>query len=43
MNAIPAKVAGVAEVIMVVPMPGGEVNPHVLAAARLAGVDRIFT
>ncbi|WP_305042106.1 histidinol dehydrogenase [Geoalkalibacter sp.] len=42
MNAIPAKVAGVAEIIMVVPMPGGEVNPHVLAAAHLAGVDRIF-
>ncbi len=42
MNAVPAKVAGVGEVIMVVPMPGGEVNPHVLAAARIAGVDRIF-
>ena len=42
MNAVPAKVAGVAEVVMVVPMPGGGVNPHVLAAARLAGVDRIF-
>ncbi|MCK5826735.1 MAG: histidinol dehydrogenase [Desulfuromusa sp.] len=42
MNAIPAKVAGVAEVIMVVPMPGGEANPHVLAAAKIAGVDRIF-
>jgi len=42
MNAVPAKVAGVAEVIMVVPMPGGEINPHVLAAARIAGVDRIF-
>lgn len=42
MNAVPAKVAGVAEVVMVVPMPGGEVNPHVLAAARIAGVDRIF-
>lgn len=42
MNAVPAKVAGVEEVIMVVPMPGGEVNPHVLAAARIAGVDRIF-
>ena len=42
MNALPAKVAGVGEVIMVVPMPGGEINPHVLAAARLAGVDRIF-
>ena len=42
MNAIPAKVAGVGEVIMVVPMPGGEINPHVLAAAKIAGVDRIF-
>jgi histidinol dehydrogenase len=42
MNAIPAKVAGVSEVVMVAPMPGGEVNPHVLAAAHLAGVDRIF-
>lgn len=42
MNAIPAKVAGVAEVIMVVPMPGGEVNSAVLAAAHIAGVDRIF-
>lgn len=42
MNAVPAKVAGVEEVIMVVPMPGGDVNPHVLAAARIAGVDRIF-
>ena len=42
MNAIPAKVAGVGEVIMVVPMPGGEMNPHVLAAAKIAGVDRIF-
>lgn len=42
MNAVPAKVAGVAEVIMVVPMPGGEVNPFVLAAARISGVDRVF-
>lgn len=42
MNAVPAKVAGVGEVIMVVPMPGGEINPYVLAAADLAGVDRIF-
>jgi histidinol dehydrogenase len=42
MNAIPAKVAGVGEIIMVVPMPGGVVNPHVLAAAHIAGVDRIF-
>ncbi|ESS72478.1 histidinol dehydrogenase HisD [Methyloglobulus morosus KoM1] len=43
MNAIPAKVAGVGELIMVVPMPKGECNPLVLAAAYLAGVDRIFT
>ncbi len=42
MNALPAKVAGVGEIIMVVPMPGGVVNPHVLAAARLAGVHRIL-
>ncbi len=42
MNAVPAKVAGVEDLIMVVPMPGGEVNPHVLAAAKIAGVDRIF-
>jgi histidinol dehydrogenase len=42
MNAVPAKVAGVAEIIMVVPMPDGVVNPHVLAAAHIAGVDRIF-
>ncbi len=42
MNAVPAKVAGVKEVIMTVPMPGGEVNPYVLAAAKLAGVDKIF-
>ncbi|WP_232426552.1 histidinol dehydrogenase [Desulfuromonas soudanensis] len=42
MNAVPAKVAGVPEVIMTVPTPDGVVNPHVLAAARLAGVDRIF-
>ena len=43
MNALPAKVAGVAEVIMVVPTPGGVRNPMVLAAAHLAGVDRVFT
>jgi histidinol dehydrogenase len=42
MNAVPARVAGVGEVIMVAPTPGGEINPHVLAAARLSGVDRIF-
>jgi len=42
MNAIPAKVAGVAELIMVVPTPRGEVNELVFAAAALAGVDRVF-
>ena len=42
MNAVPAKVAGVPRVVMVVPAPGGELNPLVLAAARLAGVDEIF-
>ena len=42
MNAIPAKVAGVQELIMVVPTPNGEVNELVLAAAAVAGVDRIF-
>jgi histidinol dehydrogenase len=42
MNAIPAKVAGVAELIMVVPTPDGEVNDMVLAAAAIAGVDRVF-
>ncbi|MBF0217952.1 MAG: histidinol dehydrogenase [Gammaproteobacteria bacterium] len=42
MNAIPAKVAGVAELIMVVPTPAGEVNPLVLAAAALCHVDRVF-
>jgi histidinol dehydrogenase len=43
MNAIPAKVAGVKEVIMVVPTPGGVKNELVLAAASIAGVDRVFT
>jgi histidinol dehydrogenase len=43
MNAIPAKVAGVGELIMVVPTPRGEKNALVLAAARITGVDRIFT
>lgn len=42
MNAVPAKVAGVPEVIMVVPTPDGVINPHILAAARLSGVDRVF-
>jgi histidinol dehydrogenase len=43
MNAIPAAVAGVAELIMVVPTPGGVVNELVLAAAHIAGVNRVFT
>jgi histidinol dehydrogenase len=42
MNAIPAKVAGVAELVMVVPTPDGAVNDMVLAAASIAGVDRVF-
>lgn len=42
MNAIPAKVAGVHELIMVVPTPNGEKNALVLAAAAIAGVDRVF-
>ena len=42
MNAIPAKVAGVGELIMVVPTPNGERNQLVLAAAAIAGVDRVF-
>ena len=42
MNAIPAKVAGVSELIMVVPTPKGDVNDLVLAAAAIAGVDRVF-
>jgi len=43
MNAIPAKVAGVSELIMVVPTPDGIVNQLVLAAAAIAGVDRVFS
>ena len=43
MNAIPAHVAGVQEIIMVVPTPGGELNQLVLAAAAAAGVSRVFT
>ena len=43
MNAIPAKVAGVMEIIMVVPTPDGVKNELVLAAAAIAGVDRVFT
>jgi len=43
MNAIPAHVAGVQEIIMVVPTPGGELNQLVLAAAAVAGVTKVFT
>lgn len=43
MNAIPAKVAGVDELTMVVPAPDGELSPMVLAAAAIAGVDRVIT
>jgi histidinol dehydrogenase len=42
MNAIPAKVAGVGRLVMVVPTPDGKLNPLVLAAARLAGIDEIY-
>jgi histidinol dehydrogenase len=42
MNAIPAKVAGVARLVMVTPTPGGDANPLVLAAAALAGVDEVW-
>lgn len=43
MNAIPAKVAGVKELVMVTPAPNGEINQMVLAAAAICGVDRVFT
>ncbi len=43
MNVIPAVVAGVQEIVMVVPAPGGELAPLVLAAASVAGVDRVFS
>ncbi|CAN5171842.1 histidinol dehydrogenase [soil metagenome] len=43
MNAIPAKVAGVGEIVMVTPVQSGGINPLVLAAASIAGVDRLFT
>jgi histidinol dehydrogenase len=43
MTAIPAKIAGVREIVMVAPTPGGESNELVLAAAAIAGVDRVFT
>lgn len=43
MNAVPAKVAGVGHITMVVPAPNGELNPLVLAAAHLSGVDSVMT
>lgn len=43
MNVIPARVAGVGEIVMTVPAPGGELDSTVLAAAHIAGVDRVFT
>jgi histidinol dehydrogenase len=43
MSCIPARIAGVKEVIMAVPAPDGELNPIVLAAAAIAGVDKVFT
>jgi histidinol dehydrogenase len=42
MNAIPAKVAGVPRIVMMVPTPRGETNPLVLAAARIAGIDEVY-
>jgi histidinol dehydrogenase len=42
MNAIPARIAGVRRLVMVVPMPGGEINPLVLAAAKVSGVAEIY-
>lgn len=43
MNAVPAKIAGVERIVMVVPMPRGEINPVVLAAAQIAGVTEIYS
>ena len=42
MNCVPAKIAGVSQIVMVTPPTGGTVNPAILAAAKIAGVDRIF-
>ncbi len=42
MNAVPAKIAGVSQIVIVTPATGGEINPVILAAAKVAGVDRIF-
>ncbi|HYW19643.1 MAG TPA: histidinol dehydrogenase [Nodularia sp. (in: cyanobacteria)] len=43
MNALPAKIAGVERIVMAVPMPGGQINPAVLAAAQIAGVKEIYS
>ncbi|MBI5197822.1 MAG: histidinol dehydrogenase [Nitrospirae bacterium] len=43
MNAIPAKVAGVSQVVMCTPIPGGVLNPYLMVAADLAGIDEIYT
>ncbi|BAZ69987.1 MAG: histidinol dehydrogenase [Pelatocladus maniniholoensis HA4357-MV3] len=43
MNALPAKIAGVERIVMTVPMPGGEINPAVLAAAQVADITEIYT
>ena len=42
MNCIPAKIAGCREIVMVSPPTGGDISPVILAAARIAGVDRVF-
>lgn len=42
MNCVPAKIAGVSEIVMVTPPTGGDINPAILAAAKIAGVDRVF-
>jgi len=42
MNAVPAKIAGVKEIVIVTPSKGGKINPVILAAAKIAGVDRVF-
>src|SRR5690606_24607743 len=42
MNAVPAKVAGVERIVMTVPAPGGVLNPLVLAAAELAGIEEVY-
>jgi histidinol dehydrogenase len=42
MNAVPAKIAGVSRIVMAVPAPDGQINPYVLVAAKIAGVDEIY-